>query len=67
MLNWAAYFKPFALLTFEITKLIEIGVFFILENLIRFLKLLPVPEIKIAVFNLLRPVNCSTKFNFIFP
>jgi hypothetical protein len=37
----------------ETTKLIEIGVFFILENLIKFLKLLPAPEIKTAVFNLL--------------
>ena len=37
-------------MVFEIIKFIEIGDFLILENFIIFFKLLPVPEIKTAVF-----------------
>ena len=41
----------------ETTKTILIGDFFEKENLIKFFKLLPEPEIKTAVFNLLEPRN----------
>ena len=47
-------------------KFIDMGEFFTLENFIKFFKLLPVPDIKTAVLILLRPVNFTIKFNFIF-
>ena len=36
------------------------------KNFIKFFKLLPVPDIKTAVLIFLRPVNFTTKFNFLF-
>jgi hypothetical protein len=52
-----AYFKPFDLGLLEITIPMVMGDFFSFENLIRDFKLLPVPDIKTAVFILLDPVN----------
>ena len=49
--------KPFDLELLEIINLIIIGDFLSFENLIRDFKLLPVPEIKTAIFILLDPVN----------
>ena len=51
--------KPFALKLLEIIKSIEIGDFLVLENFIRFFKLLPLPEIKTAVLIFLDPVNVA--------
>ena len=50
-------FNPFALELLEIIKFIDIGDFFNFENFISDSKLLPVPEIKTAVFIFLDPVN----------
>ena len=43
----------------DIINLIDIGEFFSFEKLIRLFKLLPVPEIKTAVFIFLDPVNIA--------
>ena len=43
-------FKPLAFEVFDKIKSMDIGDFFILENFIICFKLLPVPEIKTAVF-----------------
>jgi hypothetical protein len=51
------YFRPFDFESFETIKLIDIGDFLSLENFMSDLRLLPVPEIKTAVFILLDPVN----------
>ena len=58
--------KPLAFEVFEKIKSMDIGEFFILENFIKFFKLLPVPDIKTAVLIFLRPVNFTIKFDFIF-
>ena len=59
-------FKPLDLELLEIIISIEIGDFFSFENFIRDFKLLPVPEIKTAVFIFLVPVDRAIKFYFIF-
>ena len=43
----------------DTTNSIDIGEFFSFENLIRFFKLLPVPDIKTAVFIFLDPFNST--------
>ena len=48
---------PLALILFDTMKLTFMGDFFNNENFIKFFKLLPVPEIKTAVFILLEPIN----------
>jgi hypothetical protein len=50
-------FIPFACELSEIIRATDIGDFLSLENFIRFFKLLPVPEIKTAVFIFLDPIN----------
>ena len=51
------YCRPLDLGLFERIKLIDMGDFLSLENFMSDLRLLPVPEIKTAVFILLDPVN----------
>jgi len=48
----------------ETIRFIFIGEFFDKENFIRLSRLLPVPEINIAVFTFLRPINFTIKFKF---
>jgi len=52
-----AKIRPLAFELFYITKTISIGDFFFKENLKRFFKLLPFPEINTEVLILLKPDN----------
>jgi hypothetical protein len=54
-----AYSRPLDFGLFEIIKLIDIGDFLSFENFMRDLRLLPVPEIKTAVFIILDPVDIA--------
>jgi hypothetical protein len=54
-----AYFRPIDFGLFEIINLIDIGNFLSFENFIRDLRLLPVPEIKTAVFITLDPADIT--------
>ena len=56
------YFKTFALKLLEITNLILIKEFLDLEYFINEFRLLPLPEMRTAVFIFL-PINFSTQFN----
>ena len=51
-----------ALILLETIKLILIGDFFNKENLIKLFRLLPVPEMKTAVFTFLKPINFTIYF-----
>ena len=59
--------SPLAFLLFDITRFIFKGEFLRLENLIKFFKLLPVPEMNIAASNFLLPIDLAIYFYFFDP
>ena len=65
ILYFFANLRPLAFGLSETTKTTFIGDFFLNENFIRFLKLLPVPDMKIAVLSFLGPTDLAIQSHFI--